>query len=57
MAMLGELRTPSTPDEFWHELRRISFERLKQIESKHTEYSCLMRLSNAMLNDAALAAR
>jgi AcrR family transcriptional regulator len=57
MAMLGELHMPSTPEEFWTELRRISFERLKQIESKHTEYSCLMRLSNAMVNDPSLAAR
>ncbi len=57
MAMVGEFHTPKTRNEFWKELRRISFERLKHIESNHTDYSCLMRLSNAMVNDAALAAR
>ncbi len=57
MQIVGELRTPTTPAEFWAELRRVSHERLTEIESKHAEYTCLMRLSTAMVNDPALAAR
>jgi AcrR family transcriptional regulator len=57
LALLGELRSPSTPDEFWSELRRISFQRLRQLEAKRTQYECVMRLSSALINEPILSTR
>ena len=57
MMEIGELSSPASAAEFWTELRRISFERLKEMEAKPVDYECLMRLSNATLKDPSLAAR
>lgn len=55
LTQLTPPKLPDTPAEFWKELRRVSLERLKHLESKHAEYACLMRLSNALLTNPGLA--
>lgn len=57
LALLGELRSPRTAEAFWRELRRISFERLRHLEAKRTQYDCVMRLSSALLSNPTLTAR
>lgn len=54
---LGDLASPDSADHFWTELRRTSIERLKVLESRRLEYSCLIRLGNAMLTTPEFAAR
>ena len=57
MAELSEPRPPKNADDFWAELRRVSRERLTQIESKTSEYACLLRLGNAVLTNPEFAAK
>jgi AcrR family transcriptional regulator len=57
MADIGHIRTPNTADEFWAELHRFSFERLRDIDSKRKETELVMRLAHAMLEHAELTAR
>lgn len=47
----------STPDEFWAELRRVSFIQLRELESKRVPFEATTRLSNAMAKDPAFAAK
>ncbi len=57
MALVGDLKRPDTPDEFWAEMHRISYSRLKDIESLRPQYECVMRLANAMLTDEKMRER
>ena len=57
MALLGDIQRPDTPEEFWAEMHRISYARLKDIESLRPEYECVMRLANAMMSDEKLRDR
>lgn len=55
--LLKAMRMPQTADEFWLELRRNSFERLKVLDHDRVRYEAFIRLGNALLNDAALMER
>lgn len=57
MLRLSDPKPVATAEAFWAELRRLSIERLKELESKTTDYACLLRLGNAVLTDAAFAAK
>lgn len=54
---LGEIRTPGSIAEFWDELRRTSYYRLKNLETKRLEFDCLSRLGAAMAKNPELMAR
>lgn len=56
MTKVGELRTPNTVEAFWSELRRVSMEQLRELESKRLVYECVTRLSNAMATHPEFAA-
>jgi len=49
MANIGEIRDPSTVEEFWAELHRMSFERLRDIDVKRADTEVVLRLAHAML--------
>ncbi len=53
---LSDPGSPTTADEFWAELRRLSHERLVELET-NPGYGCLLRLGNAVLSDPAFAAK
>ncbi|MBL8950092.1 MAG: TetR/AcrR family transcriptional regulator [Myxococcaceae bacterium] len=57
MATIGEFERPSSPAAFWAEMHRISYARLKDIESMRTEYECVMRIASAIATDEALRDR
>lgn len=57
MLRLSDPNPVSTAAEFWAELRRLSIERLKELEAKTADYACLLRLGNAVFSDAAFAAK
>lgn len=57
MFKLSDPGPVTTPDGFWAELRRLSLERLREIESKSETYACLLRLSNAFLTHPEMAAK
>jgi AcrR family transcriptional regulator len=52
-----DFRSVRTAAEFWAEMRRLSHERLRQLVSNRTHYECLIRLSNAMIQEVAVAQR
>lgn len=54
---LGDIHMPATIAEFWVELRRISYERLKNLETRRVEFDCLSRLGAAMAKNPELMAR
>jgi AcrR family transcriptional regulator len=57
LTLLSELRAPASADEFWAELRKMSLERLRVLESKRAQYECVLRLTHALGHVPQLAAR
>lgn len=55
--LLRKMRMPETVDEFWEELRKNSYERLKALDRDHTSYEAFVRIGNALMNDPALMER
>lgn len=53
---IGELRSVHTVDEFWSELRRLSFVRVKEIERNRSQYDAMVRIATAIPRDEKLAA-
>ncbi len=56
-ALTGAMPPPATARAFWSELRRLSHDRLKALESKRSRYDCVLRLANALATEPDLAAR
>ncbi|MFT3706614.1 MAG: TetR/AcrR family transcriptional regulator [Archangium sp.] len=54
---LGELQHVNTVEEFWTELRRLSFVRLRVIEQNRRDYDAMIRIATAMQRDPQLATR
>jgi AcrR family transcriptional regulator len=52
-----EVREVSSPAEFWAELNRVSFERLKVMEADRVGYEAIVRITNAVVTQPALVAR
>jgi AcrR family transcriptional regulator len=52
-----EVRSVSSPKEFWDELSRSSFERLKAMEADREGYEALMRITHAVVSQPALVQR
>ncbi|MGV3622304.1 MAG: TetR/AcrR family transcriptional regulator [Archangium sp.] len=54
---LGEIGNPTSIQEFWDELRRVSLFRLKNLETRRVEFDCLSRLGAAMAKNPELMER
>lgn len=54
---LGELQQVDSVDEFWSELRRLSFVRLKVIEQNRRDYDAMIRIATAIARDPDLGPR
>lgn len=50
-----EVLAVETAEQFWAELQRVSFERLRKMEKDRTRYEALLRLTNAMMSHPTLA--
>ena len=57
MSNIPELGVPSTVDEFWAELYRMSYERLRDIDVKRVDSEVVMRLAHTMLEQPQLSQR
>lgn len=57
LELLKAMRMPDTVDEFWAELRRNSYERLKALGRDRTRYEAFVRIGNALLSDPVLMKR
>lgn len=56
-ALLSELRAPASAEAFWAELRRINVLRLKELESRRLEYTCVSKLAHAFASEPKFAAQ
>lgn len=52
-----EVRDVATPAEFWAELRRVSHQRLKLLESDRQRYEAIIRIGNAVVSEPSLLAK
>jgi AcrR family transcriptional regulator len=52
-----EVHTFDTAEGFWSELRRQSFQRLRELEADRTKYEAMFALTNAMVASPELYAR
>ncbi|MFO0599753.1 MAG: TetR/AcrR family transcriptional regulator [Myxococcaceae bacterium] len=57
LKLLAQPRKVTTVEGFWAELRRISFEGLKDLEANRERSDAMIRVANAMMKDPVLAAR
>lgn len=57
MSVIDAFRPVATADEYWAELHRFTFDRLKNIDSKRAETEVVMKLAKAMLDEPLLRER
>lgn len=56
-APLNDLKLPTTADEFWVEMHRVSKKSLDVLESDRTRYESFMRIGRALMTDPKLVER